>query len=302
MLVDKTDLVILRHLEHAGRWFDPLPKQLGLSLDEIMKRIKNMEDERVISDYKASIFVPPFLGGDWVWGCILANASNREKAVAYILQRIPFVSEIWYNANIPPNLGHNFSLVFYSKDFDAEIKFLKEISEITYLEAYRITDFAFPIARVFSSEENLLLKTIFTHPTADSVKLAELCLKDIKWVEAKLEKLIWTPQNSDGVISVLPEIYYKRLENFCHTHFILELNDNPELLFDEFKTLGFEIVLDGRPFQGRYIQLEADTWGFNDLLIKRAILEKHRETKLAGIVIAEEMRVCTDWGLKLVSN
>lgn len=302
MVIDKIDLAILRHLEHAGHWLDPLVKEHNLSIEEVKARIKNMEDEKVIMGYKASIFVPPFIGGDWVWGCVLVSAIQRDKAIERILQRIPFVTEIWYNASLPSNLGHNFSLVFYSKDFDTEIKFLKEMTEIAYLEAFRISNFSFPIARVFSSEEMLLLKTIFTHPTADASKLAELTLKNLNWIEAKLDKLIWTPQNTDGVIMVLPEIKYKNVENFCHCHFILRFSEDPNLFFDEFKTLGFQLVLDGRPFQEVFIQLEADIWGFSDLLMKCAILEKYKEIKIQGIVFAEEMKIISDWGQKLVSN
>jgi DNA-binding Lrp family transcriptional regulator len=302
MLIDKTDLVILRHLERAGRWLTPLSTQLKIPEEEISSRIKKLEIEGVIAGYKATIFVPPFLGGDWVWGCVLATASEREKTIERILQKIPFITEIWLNSNLPPHLGHNFSLVFYSKDFDTEVKFLKEIPEISYLEAYRISNYTFPMARIFSSEEKILIRNIFTHPTADAANLAEMCLKNLPWIQTKLEKLIWTPQNTDGVVIVLPEIHFKRIQNFCHCHFVLEISGNRDLLFDEFRTLGFDIVLDGRPFQGRYIQLEADIWGFNDLIAKKMFLETYKEVKIQGIIFAEEMRVVSDWGAKLISS
>ena len=302
MLIDKTDLTILRHLERAGRWLGPLPERLKISPDDIQSRIKKMETEQVISGYKATIFVPPFLGGDWVWGCVLANAVEREQIINRILQKIPFINEVWLNSNLPSHLGHNFSIVFYSKDFDTEVKFIKEISEISYLEAYRISNYTFPLARIFSSEEKLLLKTIFTNPTADTSRLAESCQKNLSWIQAKLEKLTWTPQNTDGVIVVLPEIHFRRINNFCHCHFILEFTTEPDLLFEELKTLGFDIVLNGRPFQGKYIQIETDIWGFNDLIAKKTFLENYKDIKIHGIIFAEEMRVISDWGVKLVDS
>ena len=302
MLIDKKDLAILRHLERSGRWLTSLPAQLKMTDEEISIRIKKMEIEGVIAGYKTTIFIPPFLGGDWVWGCLLATAADREKTVARILQKIPFVSEIWLNSNLPSHLGHNFSIIFYSKDFDTEIKFIKEIPEISYLEAYRISSFTFPMARIFSTEEKLLLRTVFDFPTADANKLGEICQKNASWIQTKLDKLVWTPQNKDGVIMVLPEIQFKRIQNYSHCHFILEISGNKDLLFDEFKTLGFDIVLDGRPFQGRYIQLEADMWGFNDIVAKKTFLETYKEVKIQGIIFAEEMRVNADWGLKLLNS
>lgn len=302
MLIDKIDLAILRHLERAGRWLRPLPEQLGIHSEEVINRIKKLENEQIISDYKASIFVPPFLGGDWVWGCILATAQQREKAIERIRQRIPFVTEIWLNTNLPSYIGHNFSVIFYSKDFDTEVKFLKEMPEISYLEAYRITNFTFPIVRVFSTEETLLLRTIFKHPTATTNELADICQKNLTWVQTKFDKLTWTPQNPDGVIVILPEIKFKHLENFCHCHFVIEFSGKPELFFDEFKALGFETILKGRLYQGRYVQLEVDIWGFNDLVAKKRLLENYKEIKIQGIVFAEEMRVISEWGVKLVSS
>ena len=302
MIIDKADLAILRHMEYSGRWLTPLSEQLQIPFDEITARIKKIETEGVISGYKSTIFVPPFLGGDWIWGCILANAPERAKAINLILHKIPFINEIWLNSNIPLNLGHNLSAVFYSKEFDAVVKFLKELPEFSYIEAYRIANYSFPMTRIFSSEEKSLLRTLFNNPTANTQQLAEICQKNLSWVETKLDKLTWTPQNTDGVIIVLPEIHFNRIENFSHCHFVLEFNGKLDLFFDEFKALGFEIVLDGRLFQGRYLQLEADIWGFSDLIAKKLLLENYKEINICGIIFAEEMQVVSSWSEKLVSS
>jgi hypothetical protein len=158
------------------------------------------------------------------------------------------------------------------------------------------------LARIFSSEEKLLLKTVFNHPTANAEQLAEICQKNSLWIKTKLDKLTWTPQNTEGVIMVLPEVSYKRINNFSHCHFILEFTSDTKLLFEELKTLGFDIVLNGRPFQDKYIQIEADIWGFNDLIAKKTFLENYKEIKIQGIIFAEEMRVISNWGSRLVEN
>jgi DNA-binding Lrp family transcriptional regulator len=302
MVIDKIDLAIIRHIERSGYWLSPLTDQLSITIDEIKQRLKKLEDNKIVSDYKATIFIPPFLGGEWTWGCILATAQHREKVINQILKKITFVNEIWLNSNLPSNLGHNFSLIFYSKDFDTEVKFIQELSEISYLEAYRISDYTFPLPRIFSSEEIILLKNIFTNPTANYEELGEKCHKHSDWIKSKHEKLTWTPQNKDGVIYVLPEINYSQIENYAHCHFIVESKTNLQLLVDELKISGFELVANQHPHQNQYTQIEADLWGFNDFLLKKSHLDSFSEIKIKGIIFAEKMSVVSDWGVKLLNR
>ncbi len=302
MIIDKNDLLILRHLERAGLWLNPLPEQLKLPIEEIKIRIKKLEAEQIINTYNPIIFIPPFLGGDWVWGCVFINALKRENIVSQITEKIPFVSEIWFNSSLPTQLGHNISAAFYSKDFDTGVKFIKEIPDISYLEAYRISSFNYPLARIFSTEEKQLLKAVFTNPLSNPEQISEICGKNPLWIKTKLEKLVWTPQNPDGVIMILPEVHYRRIQNFSHCHLILDSTSKVSTLFDELKTFGFDIVLNGRSFQGKYIQIETDIWGFNDLIAKKTFLEQYEEIKIKGIIFAEEMRINSNWGLRLLED
>ncbi|MEO0082809.1 MAG: hypothetical protein ABIK33_00265 [candidate division WOR-3 bacterium] len=311
MVIDKIDLAIIRHLEKTGLWFNTLPEQLKLPLDSIRARIKKLESEQVILRYQPTIFIPPFLGGEWVWGCVLINGDEREKIIKTICQKIPFISEIWFCTNIPSNLGHNFSIIFYSKDFDSEVKFIKETVGVSYFSAYRIANYSYPLTRIFSSEEKQLLKIFWTNPLADVEQIAEVCQKNPMWVKSKLEKLIWSPQNLDGVIIVLPEIDYKRITNFAHCHFLLSANqlsgqelvsEDKSNLLKELKTYGFDVIFDGRLVLNKYLQIETDIWGFNDLIGKKIFLENYQGLKIHGIIIAEEMRVVSDWGKKLIEN
>lgn len=300
MFIDRIDLTILRHLERAGLWLSPLPQQLQIDIKEIKNRITRMETEGLIAGYKATIFVPPFLGGEWVWGCVLAITNDYNQAITKITNKIPFISEIWLNANIPTKIGHNLAIVFYSKDFITETKFLKDLPEFTYLETYRISNYNYPLPKIFSTEEKQLLKAIINHPTADAEKLSELCKKNKNWIETKLEKLIWHPQNPEGIIMVLPEIYYHKIENFCHCHFVVQISGKVEVVIAELKKYGFEVVLENKPFQNNFYQLETDLWGFDDLLRKKHLLESYPEIRVQGIIIAEEMRVIADWANKLL--
>ncbi|MEO0091209.1 MAG: hypothetical protein ABIK61_00650 [candidate division WOR-3 bacterium] len=300
MIIDRIDLAILRHLERSGYWLMPLQHQLQIDPAEIKTRITRLETEGVISAYKPTIFIPPFLGGEWVWGCVLAITNDYNKAIAKITNKIPFVSEIWINTNIPSKIGHNLSVVFYSKDFITETKFLKDMVEFSYLETYRISDYTYPFPKIFSSEEKQLLKAITNNPTANAEELSEICKKNKNWIEAKLEKLIWNPQNPEGILMILPEINYNKIQNFCHCHFVLEITGKVDAILEELKAQGFEVVLENKPFQYNFSQLETDLWGFDDLLRKKHLLESYPEIKVQGIVIAEEMRVISDWADKLL--
>lgn len=308
MIIDKTDLAILRHMERSGCWFSPLPERLKINSDEIVHRIKKLEDGKVISNYKASIFIPPFLGGDWTWGCVLGTAKNREKTLEQILKKIPFISEIWLNSNIPEHLGHNFSLIFYSKDFETEVKFIQELTDVQYITAYRISNFSFPMARILSEQESQLLKAIVVYPLGTDEQLAETCHKTTAWIKAKKEKLVWNPQNVDGVIFTLPEIQYAQIENFSHCHFIVEFDTNLILLLEELKLSGYELVSHGQilPSQKlstrQYAQLELDVWGFDDLISKKAHLDSFKEIKVLGIIFAEKMIVVSKWVTNLLQN
>lgn len=295
-------------MERSGCWLLPLTNQLNISIDDVQYRINKLEENKVIANYKATVFIPPFLGGDWVWGCILANAKHREKSIEQILNKIPFISEIWLNSNLPTHIGHNFSLIFYSKDFATELRFIKELSDISNLAAYRISNYSFPMARIFSSEEIILLKNIFLNPMLTDDDLAEVCHKTITWIRTKKEKLVWNPENPNGVIYVLPEIQYNQIENFSHCHFIIEYSGNLELLLSELKISGFDLVLHGNslhssdPTTQRYAQLEIEIWGFNDLVNKKAHLDSFKEIKILGIVFAEKMLVVSNWGINLLKS
>ncbi|MBS4014845.1 MAG: hypothetical protein KGZ86_00165 [Candidatus Latescibacteria bacterium] len=302
MIIDKIDLAILRHLERSGYWLPPLTEQLSITEDQIKQRLQNLEQGKIISDYRATIFIPPFLGGEWTWGCILATAQYREKTIEQILKKVTFINEIWLNSNLPSTLGHNFSLIFYSRDFDTEIKFIQEIPEISYLEAYRIASYSFPIPRIFSSEEIQLLKTIYHNPTATYANLAEKCKKNNDWIKSKIEKLTWTPQNKDGVIYILPQIDYTKIENYSHCHFIVESKTNLQLMLDELKMSGFELVVSQRPYQNQYAQIEADIWGFGDFLTKKSHLDSFKEIKIKGIIFAEKMLVVSNWVADLLNK
>lgn len=306
MIIDKIDLLILRYLEKNGYCLNSLAAELSIELKQIQDRLEKLKDNNVITDYRATIFVPPFLGGPWTWGCVLVNTKNRNHTLEIIQQKIPFMTEIWLNSNLPLELGHNLSFMFYSKNFNQQLQFIKEIEEITNIVAYCINEYSYPMPRIFSPEEKQLLKYIYKNPTADFVKLSEICQKNVDWIKTKCERLIWTPHNPDGVIYTIPEIQYSQIENYCHCHFLVETTENINIIMEELKASDFQLIINQtdirRPDskQHYFFQIETDLWGFNDYLIKKAHLDSFRELKIKGFILAEKMIIPTYWQSKLL--
>jgi DNA-binding Lrp family transcriptional regulator len=296
MRIDRTDLSLLRAIEWGGILaYNSAVRKLGLSHDEVRQRLDRLRAEGLLCSYQATIFVPPFLGQDWVWGCTLIQTHKPAEVAEAIRQKIPFVTEILLNSGFPPEIGPNLSILFYATDFAEIQKFLSEIRNIDYVEVYQIDRYSFPLPKSFSSDEMRLLRAIVAQPTADLERLATTVKQTPVWTQAKLERLVWDPDNPEGVVLVLPEIDWRKCENFVHVHFVLELAVSSESVVQELGKQGFTPVLESRLFRNKYLQLDADLWGFDELRAKKDILDGINGIHLAGLLLAEQNRVVTDW-------
>ena len=301
MRIDEVDLKLLRAIEWGGILaYNSAVKELKLDDGEIRRRLERMRGENLVRGLKATIFVPPFLGREWVWGCTLIQTSKPELVAEAITSKVPFVTEVITNAAVPTGIGYNMSVLFYATNFEEVQKFLAEIRNIEYVEVYEIGRYSFPLAQSFSTDEKHLLRAVAEHPDAGIDQLAESTGKTGDWVMAKLESLVWDPENTKGVILVLPEIDWRVAENFAHVHFLLEVSAAPENVAGQLKKKGFASVFEGRLYHNRYLLLEADVWGFDDLRARKETLDKTRGIALAGIMLAERNRVVTDWVAKLL--
>lgn len=296
MRIDETDLALIRAVERGGLLAcNSAVRRLGLADGEVKRRLDRLRQEGLVTAYRASIFVPKFIGETWVWGCTLIQTRKPQDVAEAIRRKMPFVTEIVFNDSLPSGLGHNLSATFYGTDFAEIQKFLSELKDLSYVEVYQIGRYEFPLPQPYSAEELRLMRSIAAQPEADVPTLARLSEHSAEWVQTKLESLVWDPENAQGVILVMPEIDWRVCENFMHIHFLLETSVSPESVAEELGKLGFAPVLGGRLFHGRYLQMEADIWGFSDLLRKKTTLDGIQGISLSGLLIAQENRVVSDW-------
>ena len=231
-------------------------RKLKLDDAEVGRRLKRLRDEGLVKGFHASLFVPLLLGKKWVWGCALIQTRKQEEAAKAICNRIPFVTELVFNASVPAAIGPNLSVLFYATNFNEVKRFLNEIPDIDYVEVYQIARYDYPLAQPFSSDEGKLLKAIVDHPDALLPELAKVVRKPEDWTQAKLDRLVWDPENPNGVILVIPEFNWRVVENFAHVHFLLELSVSPKSVIDELAKSGLVPVLGGELFRNKYLQLK----------------------------------------------
>lgn len=298
MIIDLIDLKIIRELEIGKRMFPDLAiRKLSILKEEFFSRIARLEATGLIKNYKASLFIPPLLGGDWSFGGGVGITSNPEIVTEQITQGLPFVVEFWHNFAFPLGIGPNLSFSFYSKDLPTSAQFIKEIKELDYLEVYKLREYSFPIPFPLSTDDKKLLREINLAPTISLAALANVINQDISWTQEKLKRLITNPDcidavsNTDfSVMQILPELNWRVCENFCHTHFIIEPYGSKLPVPNS----DFQIVLEGRAFREKFYQLEADLWGLNQLVSKLNIIQLSN-VKIKGITFAESNLVINHW-------
>jgi len=301
MLIDAIDLKIIRAIENGGKIFQnhlaPFLTESNLKNEEIVTRLTRIETGQLIKDYKTTIRIPLFMGGDWTLGCALCIANNPETIINQISQKIPFVIEIMQNVSIPEGYGPNLSILFYTKDFPTSQQFLKEFDTLSYVEIYKLRDYSFPIPSPLAAREKKLLIEIYNNPTVQFQELSQLIDQDLTWVKTKVSSLVTNPENFEndlfneiGIIQILPEIDWGDCENFRHIHFLVKKSscrNFPEN--DE-----FQLVLSGQSFRGKFCQIETDIWGVGQLGAKLKILQQSG-ISIQGIVLAQSNYVINHW-------
>ncbi len=296
MILERLDVAAIRLCERRGMFANEGElAAAGLGLDDYRQRLLRLSGQGVIRSFHAMLVVPPLLGGDWVWAGVLANV-NRPLGVANALaRRLPFVTEIILNASLPADLGPNLALLFYSRDFETEARFIRTAAGMKHQEVYRVADYSFPVALPLSSDESVLLKHLVRHPGSGLNEVGSALGRNPTWVQAKLDRLLWTEVNRAGVVRIQPEVDWTGVDNFGHYHFLLETGHKPEQLTRMVAERGFVLVLGGKTYRDRYVQVEADVWGVADLMERVAFLSQIAGIRVAGVVWNKKVTVNSDW-------
>jgi len=296
MILEKNDVAALRLAEARG-WFptDGEVVEAGLKPAEYAERLRRLCSLGVVRGFKTTLMVPPLLGGDWVWGAVLANAKSALGLANKLAAKLPFVSEIVLNSSLPEKVGPNLALLFYSRDFDNEAEFIRNAPGIEYHEVYRVAEYSFPVALPLSKDEKELIRHLVEHPESGIAEVASQMDRNPTWVRAKLDRLLWSVTNRTGVLRVLPELNWAPVENFGHFHFLLDTGHRPEQLGRLVGEAGLSVVFGGKTYRKRYVQVEADVWGIGKLLDAVALLDQIAGVSVAAVLWNREVTINAKW-------
>ncbi len=301
MVVDKLDVAAVRACERGGLLAcEAELASAGLEPTDYRARLRRLEAGGVVRGYKAVLVVPPLLGGDWVWAAMLATSRRPLGTANALCRKLPFVADVIINSCLPERPGPNLALTFYSRDLETEAQFIRSATGIEHQEVYSVAGYSFSIALGLSTEERALLRFLVANPAADCAAVEAALGKDSRWVRAKLDKLVFTEANSSGVIRIQPEVDWRRVENYGHFHFLVETGHKPKELGPMIADQGFELVLGGRPYQDRYVQLESDVWGMADLMERTRYLNELAGVFVAGVAWNASIGVSADWAAGLL--
>jgi len=302
MIIHKLDLAAVRMCEKKGRFAsEPELATAGLKPADYAERLERLASGGVIRSYSTVLVVPPLLGSDWVWAAMLATATRPLGAANLLSRKLPFVVDVVINHCLPQRIGPNLALTFYSRDFETEARFIRAASGLEHQEVYRIAEYSFPVALRLSTEERSLVKHLVANPSSGAGAAAKAVDKDEKWVRAKLDRLIHSESNGAGILRIQPEIDWRKVENFGHFHFMVETGHKAKELGRMVSSQGFELVLGGRPYQDRYVQLEADVWGMADLMERVQFLNSLGGVNVSGVVWNASISTNTNWAAGLLT-
>ena len=296
MIVERNDLAALRLAEARG-WFPTEGEvaRAGLKPPEYAERLRRLCELGIIRSFKTTLVVPPLLGGDWVWAAVLANAKRDLGLANALAARLPFVSEIVLNASLPEKVGPNLAVLFYSRDFEKEAEFIRNAPGIEYHEVYRVAEYSFPVALPLSSDEKELVRYLVEHPDSVIVDVGSALGRTPTWVRAKLDRLLWSETNRNGVLRVLPEVNWTSVENFGHFHFLLETGHRADQLERLVGEAGLAVVFGGKTYQNQYVQVEGDIWGIGKLLDTVTFLDQIAGVRVAAVLWNREVAINAKW-------
>jgi hypothetical protein len=302
MVVEKQDIAALRLAEARG-WF-PSAGELAaaeLTAAEFGERLRRLGRGGVIRSFKATLVVPPLVGGEsWVYAALVASTRRSLGVAIALAARLPFVCEVILNSSLPEGIGPNLAVLFYSRDFESETEFIRSTGGLDYHEVYRVAEYSFPVALPLSTDERGLVRHVVEHPADDAAAVGSALGRDQAWVRAKLDRLLWSEANRSGVLRVQPEVNWSLVDNYGHFHFMLETGHRPEQLARLVGEHGFELVFGGRPFQGRYVQVESDRWGVGSLMDAVVLLNQVTGIRVAGVLWNREISVNDGWVRRLL--
>lgn len=300
MVLEKKDVAAVRLAEAGGRLVgEGQLAAAGLDRAEYQLRLGRLEQAGVIRSFRVTAVVPPLLGGDWALAAVMADATQPISAVSVLQQRMPFVTEVLVNLGVPEGLGPTLALLFYSRDFDTDARFVESTSGLGYREISRVAEYSYPVAFPLSGDERQLIRCLLKEPGSDLARLSAAVGREVEWVSAKLDRLLCCERNPTGVLRVQVETSWSEVENFGHFHFLLETGYQADKIRQLLTGTEFSLVQEGLPYRGRFVQAEADVWGTAQLMEMVRVLSRIVGVRVAGVLWNRQCLIHDNWVAQL---
>ncbi len=290
MIIDPLDLKILRHLESQGFVpIDDIINKFHISRDEIFLRIKNYEEQGLITTYGVKLFTPAIAGGKWYRGCAFVDADIEPD----FKNVYPLIEEVIVNTTMPSGILPAYSYIFYGRDLKHCYRLINKTVGVKYVELYKIAEYNISIPRELTKEEwQLIDRLIRSKITFD--RIYEILENQGTDADVQLARLMLNRKNLRGIFSVFPNINWRIIKNFAHIHLAITTRMRPNELKRFLRKYGIPADIYSK-FKKRYLQLEFDLWGFVDMTRVLNQLKRERRIAIQGISIADHNEICDDW-------
>lgn len=289
MIIDAIDLKLIRQLDLQGSIaINEIAGKFHIDRDEILLRIRNMEEAGLISGYGAKLFVPGLVGGHWYLGCALTETTQLRS-----LESVPHLVEVTETVVFPKGVCPNVSLVFWSRDLKASYRTINRLPFVQYVEIFKVGEYNVPLPRMLLDDERALIaKTLRQHLSYDMIH--RVIFEPEGEDEVLLSRLYWHDRNRNGIISFYPNVNWQVVKNYLHLHVAL----TSRLRGKEMRRLSAGLTCSGTitsRFKRRYHQMEFDLWGFSDMGAALAGLLGSKGVNVEGISLAFRNEIKDEW-------
>lgn len=299
MIIDPIDLKLIRLLElHGSIPIHDIISKFQISKEEILLRIKNLEDAGFIEEYGIKLFLPAIMGGKWYWGCISAETTNYFKPE----RSIPCLEEVVDNLTFPQGVCPNTSLLFYTKKLKETYRIINKIPGIKYAEIYKIDAYNIRVPKIMIKEGWQLIAKLYDQlRQINYEKINSLVNDPATEGDIKLSRMIWSRRNKKGIISIFPTFNWSVLKNYAHLHLALTTTLRVKELRKIINRVGFSGNITSR-FKKKYIQVEFDTWGFSDMQKILSTLRDIPGITIEGYSLAHRNVIRNAWIKKYITE
>ena len=291
MIIDPIDLNLIRQLELQGNIsINAIINKFHITKEEILLRIKNLEDAGFINSYGVKLFLPRIVGGKWYWMCLAIETASKIKPE----KSIPYLEEVVENITFPRGNSPDISLLLYTQNIKDTYKKIYKLPGVKYAEIYKIGEYDVSIPKVLLKKDWQLIAKLLVMSKLNYNRINELLYEPMSDTDVKLSNLIWNEKNREGIISIFPNFDWSIIKNYSHLHLAVTTKMMTKELRKIINRLGFSANITSR-FKKRFLQIEFDVWGFSDLQVVINTIKEINKLTIEGCSFAHKNRICHEW-------